>query len=160
MMVSRMSFLFFVYTTLPGPRYSTFPLSGRQESPNAPHLGTLLDPIPNIPVAPALLVYPHVRDCSFRLSRRLTETGGWFYVLEVTLRGSACGSGPWQHCPVSFALTCQCFAYFSAQHLSARYYGTCVGLRCSPWRVPTPLTLHGLAQLENCVTRVRVPCYE
>jgi len=65
-----------VFTQRSRVRYPTFPLNGRRQSPNAPHLGTLLNLIPNISDAPALLVYPHVRDCSFRLSRRLTETGG------------------------------------------------------------------------------------
>ena len=87
------------------------------QSPNAPHLGTLLYHIPNISDAPALLVYPHVLYCSFRLSRRLTETGGWFYVPELTLRGSACGSDLWQHCPVPSPLTRQCFTYFGSRHL-------------------------------------------
>lgn len=114
-----------------------------------PHLGTLLNPIPNIPVAPALLVYPHVRDCSFGLSRRLTETDGWFYVPEVTLRGSACGSGPWQHRP---ALTRQCFAYFWRATVVQRPITARALYCCTAWLFPAPLSLHGLVH-EN-VSRI------
>src|SRR6267154_3006793 len=97
MMLSRMrSFLH----NAPGPVTQRFHCMDGSQSPSAPHLGTLLNPIPNISDAPALLVYPSRTGLFFKLSRRLTETGGWFYVLKVTLRGSACGSGLWQHCPV------------------------------------------------------------
>lgn len=150
MMLSRNAFLFLFLHNAPGSVTQRFHCMDGSPSPNAPYLGTLLYPIPDISDAPALLVYPHVSNCSFRLSRRLTETGGWFYVLKVALRGSACGSGLWQHCPVPPPLSCQCFTYFGARHL-ARHYGTCIVLHCCPLAVSrTPILSMALYNLKMC----------
>jgi hypothetical protein len=108
-MLSRMrSFLH----NAPGSVTQRFHCMDASQSPNGPHLGTLLNPIPNISDAPALLVYP-------------SRTGLFFYTLTtadgdrwMVLRpkghaariGLQIGSLATLSRPVT--LTFQCFAYF------------------------------------------------